>query len=388
METRTESGGKTREIPRVNFPETLARESASIRRRISGLADRRAGDVRAALDRERPTFDDYLSLLSPAAGGMLEEIATRAHDLTGKHFGKVINLYAPLYLSNECDNNCIYCGFSRRLPEKRVTLTISEVGEEADFLYRRGFRHVLLVSGEKRDRVTPDYLEAVTRKLHRSFSSIGLEIFPLETGEYRRLFEAGADSLTIYQEVYDRPRYRRFHPAGEKSDYRRRLLTPERAAEAGFYRISIGALLGLGPWLEEAALLGRHLAFLKNKFPWTHWAVSFPRLKSSAAGFQPPHPVSDRQLVQMVCALRIFMPSAGLALSTREPAGLRDNMIPLGITHMSAGSRTCPGGYALSEPGEEQFAVSDRRTVEEVAAAIRKHGYEPVRKDWDRGFIP
>lgn len=369
------------------FSVFLDRQRPALAARLARLGDCRPADVQAALECDKPGLDEYLALLSPAAETRLEEMARRAQALTRRFFGPVITLYAPLYLSNECDNNCVYCGFSRRLPEKRLTLEDAAVAREAEFLHQRGFRHVLLVSGEKRDRVTISWLEGVISRLHHRFDSIGLEIFPLEEAEYRRLFRAGADSLTIYQEVYDRDTYRRVHPAGAKADYDYRLLTPERAAAAGFFRVNIGALLGLGRWPDEAAMLGLHLRWLRKKFPWTQLAVSFPRLKESVAGFQPPHPVSDRRLVQLICALRILMPTAGMALSTREPARLRDNLIPLGVTQMSAESRTCPGGYTSREPGEEQFTVGDQRPLEEVTAAIRRHGYEPALKDWDRGFI-
>ncbi len=346
------------------------------------------GEVRAVLEKERSGFSDYLRLLSPAASELLEEVAARAHRLTVKHFGRTILLYTPLYLSNECDNNCVYCGFSRRLPEKRITLSAEEVRHEAEYLYQRGFRHLLLVSGEKRDRVTIGYLGEIIGLLHQRFSSLGLEIFPLRQSEYRELFRAGADGLTLYQEVYNPEIYKLVHPRGPKSDYRFRILAPERAARAGFYRVNIGVLLGLGRWKEEAVLLGLHAAYLKKRFWRTQVAVSFPRLKKSAAGFQPLNPVSDRMLVQMICALRIFLPTAPLVLSTRETASLRNNLLPLGITQLSAESRTSPGAYALSAGAEEQFEVSDQRRLAEVDRALRERGYEPVYKDWDRAFIP
>jgi 2-iminoacetate synthase len=289
-------------------------------------------------------------------------------------------------LCNECDNSCAYCGFSRQLKEKRVCLTPQEVEEESEVLYAKGFRHILLVSGEKRDKVSIPYLKEVIIRLHQKFESISLEIFPLEEKEYCQMVLAGADGLTLYQEVYNLTAYQRFHPSGPKSDYEARLLTPERAARAGFYRINIGVLLGLSAWLEEAALLGLHAAHLKKSFWRSQIAVSFPRLKSSAADFKPPYPVVDRQLVQMICALRIFQPSLGLVLSTREDQSLRDNLIHLGITQMSAESKTSPGGYSRETPAEEQFKVSDLRRVDEVTAAIHTKGYDPVFKDWDRGY--
>ena len=344
-------------------------------------------DVRRVLGKNRLTFDDYLILLSDQAGAMLEELAQKSRELTLKHFGRTILLYVPLYLSNECDNNCVYCGFSQKLPEKRVTLTVDQVLQEAEILYQKGFRHVLLVAGEKRDKVTQNYLKEVITRLHEKFESICLEIFPLTEEEYVDLYRAGADGVTLYQEVYDRSQYEKVHLNGPKSDYENRLLVPERAGRTGYYRINIGTLLGLNKWFNEAAWLGLHAAYLKKHFWKTQIAVSFPRLKVSAAKYVPSYPVSDQQLVQMICALRIFIPTLGLVLSTRENASLRDNLIPLGITQMSAESKTSPGGYALAENAEEQFKVTDTRNLGEIIAAINKKGYDSVRKDWDRVYL-
>lgn len=332
------------------------------------------------------SYKDYLELLQPVSDQKLEAMAQQARQLTLKHFGKTILLYIPLYLGNECDNHCVYCGFGRELTEPRVSLSVAEVLNEAGIIHNKGFRHLLLVSGEKRDKVTIPYLKEIISQLHGKFESISLEIFPLETDEYQELVKAGADGLTIYQEAYNKEIYNKVHTHGAKSDYNFRLLTPERAAQAGFYRINIGTLLGLGEWEEEAALLGWHAAYLKKKHWQSQISVSFPRLQPSAAGFQPLHPVSDRQLVQMICALRIYQPSLGLVLSTREKAGFRDNLIPLGITQMSAESRTSPGGYENKTKNEQQFEVADQRSLTEVVKAIKQQGYEPVLKDWDKAF--
>jgi 2-iminoacetate synthase len=354
---------------------------------ISLIKKATASEVRAVLAKGKLDFRDYLLLLSEAASELLEELAAKARELTLKYFGRTILLYAPLYLCNECDNNCAYCGFNQGLPEKRICLSTDEVLEEAEVLYKKGFRHILLVSGENRDKVTIDYLKEIVSRLHKKFESISLEIFPLEEWEYEKLFLAGADGLTIYQEVYNQKLYEQVHPKGPKSDFNFRLLTPERAARAAFYRINIGALLGLGRWEEQSALLGLHGAYLKKTFWRSQIAVSFPRLRASAANFKPPYPVSDRQLVQMICALRIFQPTLGLVLSTREGRDLRDNLIPLGITQMSAESKTSPGGYLNKVEAENQFEVADERSVGEVAAAIASKGYDPVFKDWDRAYL-
>jgi len=314
----------------------------------------------------------------------LESMAQKARELTLKHFGRTILLYVPLYLNNECDNQCVYCGFTNN--KQATMLSVKQVLAEAELLYQKGFRHILLVAGEKREKITIDYLKEVVSRLHEKFESISLEIFPLSEEEYRILFEAGVDGLTIYQETYNRELYKKYHPSGPKSDYDYRLATPERAGRAGFYRINIGALLGLAPWQEELQALAKHAAYLKKKFWRSQISISFPRLKNSNAKFQPPYPVSDRELVEMILRLRVLLPTVGLVMSTRESASLRDNLIQLGITQMSAESKTSPGGYSNCQ-AKEQFSVADSRSVEEVMAAISQKGYEPVFKDWDRAFI-
>ncbi|MBU1026682.1 MAG: 2-iminoacetate synthase ThiH [Candidatus Margulisbacteria bacterium] len=343
-------------------------------------------DVDAVLKKDRLCFNDYLVLLSDAASQKLEDLAQRARLLTLKHFGKTIQLYVPLYLSNECDNACVYCGFNHKAVGKRLFLSVPEVEKEAEILYQKGFRHILLLSGEKRDKVTLNYLKEVISLLHKRFDSVSLEVFPLSEAEYKQLAACGADGLTIYQEVYSPTIYNNVHPYGPKSDYEFRLDTPERAGKAGFYRLNIGALLGLAPWQEEMALLGLHAAYLKKTFWQSQIAVSFPRLTDTGVGFKAPYPVSDRQLIQMICALRIFQPTLGLVLSTREKAELRNNLIPLAITQMSAESKTSPGAYSGLE-AEQQFEISDKRSLQEIVKVIAQKGYEPVFKDWDRIFI-
>ena len=344
-------------------------------------------DVLGVLNKNRLSFRDYLTLLSDQAATMLEDLAKKSQALTLKHFGRTILLYVPLYLSNECDNNCVYCGFSQRIPEKRVTLSFDEVMADAEILYQKGFRHLLLVSGEKRDKVTLDYLKKVVSVLHKKFQSVALEIFPLNEDEYAELLRAGADCVTLYQEVYDRPVFKKVHLKGAKANYENRLAAPERVARAGYYKLNIGTLLGLNEWINEAAAVGLHANYLKKNYWKTQIAVSFPRLKSSVARFNPPHAVSDKELVQMLCALRIFIPTLGLVLSTRESAKLRDNLIPLGITQLSAESKTNPGGYRARVGSEEQFEVVDKRSLAQVAAKLKTSGYEPVYKDWDHTFI-
>ncbi len=348
---------------------------------------RTAADVVRALGSPNPSIEDFMSLVSPAAEPHLEEMAQRAHRLTEQRFGKVITLFAPLYLSNECTNPCVYCGFNVHHAVERLTLAPEDAAREAEHLRKLGFRHVLLVSGEAPQVVTEDYLQNVVRRLRPSFSSISIEIYPMTTEAYASLAAEGVDGLVIYQETYHESSYRTFHPAGRKRDFRWRLETPERGGAAGLRRIGIGALLGLDDWRIEATSLALHARYLLRRFWKSHVTISFPRLRPAAGGFQPPQPVTDRHLVQMLTALRLFLPDVGFTLSTRESASLRDHLIPLGITMMSAGSRTEPGGYAQETAAGAQFEVADDRTPAAVADVIRRKGYDPVWKDWDPVFM-
>lgn len=349
-------------------------------------------DVRRIL-RERASgsgvsLESVPALVSEAAGKFLEDMAGLARGVTAKRFGRVVQLYAPLYLSNHCRNACLYCGFNTENRVARRTLSLDEVMEEARHLHGQGIHQILLVSGDCPEQVPEAFLAECASRLKRIFPSVAIEVYPLEEAGYRSLCQAGVDGLAIYQETYSREVYRRMHPAGPKSDFDFRLAAPERGGAAGFRQLGIGALLGLDDWRLEACLLAHHAAYLMKHFWRSQVSISFPRLRPAAGGFQPPHPVSDRQLAQMICALRLALPDAGLVISTRESPQFRDNMAGIGVTRMSAGSRTSPGGY-LDEQGpaaEEQFSVHDGRSVAEVAAAIRNRGYETVWKDWDRGF--
>ncbi len=328
------------------------------------------------------------ALVSPAASGLLELMAVVAKRTTARRFGRTIQFYAPLYVSNHCRNSCVYCGFNAGNRVPRRTLTLGEVEEEGRRLHGRGIHQILLVSGECPCEVPPAFLAECARLLKPLFPSVAVEVYPMSEDDYRDLFLAGVDGLAIYQETYDRGTYRWAHPAGPKSDFEYRLGAPERGGAAGFRQLGIGALLGLDDWRTEACVLAQHAAFLSRHFWRSHVSVSFPRLRPAAGGFQPPRPVSDRELVQMICALRIALPDVGLVLSTREAPSFRDSMVGVGVTRISAGSRTSPGGYLDEQgvPAEEQFSVHDGRPVAEVAAAVKAKGYDPVWKDWDAGF--
>jgi 2-iminoacetate synthase len=329
------------------------------------------------------TLMDFAALLSPAASDRLEELAQASRGLTLARFGRTMHMYAPLYLSNECLTTCAYCGFARELPIARKTLSPEETLEEARELLRRGFRSILLLTGEHQRLTGVEFLEERIRLLAGEVPSISIEVQVWSEDEYRRLAEAGCDGVVIYQETYHPETYRRVHLAGKKRQYEWRLLGPERAARAGMRRVGIGALLGLhDDWRYEAIATAAHARFLMKRYWRTQVTVSVPRLRPSAAGYQPQDPVADRDLVQLVCALRLLLPDAGLVISAREAPAFRDGLFRIGITHTSAGSHTEPGGYTKPKEATEQFDVADLRSPAEVAGRLRELGYEPVWEDW------
>ncbi len=320
------------------------------------------------------------ALLAPGAD--LEALATRAREVTLQRFGRAVRLFAPLYVSNACLSSCTYCGFSKGLDVARRTLTVPQVVEEAEALVQQGFRHILLVSGEHRIEVSADYLVSCVEALRGFVPSIAIETQTWSDDTYARLVEAGLEGVVHYQETYDRERYAETHVAGWKRDFDRRLASTERAAEAGVRRLGIGALLGLSAdWRADVATVAEHAVWLQRHYWRTEVTVSLPRIKPSASGFQPLVPVSDADYVQALSALRIVAPEAGIVLSTREPAVLRDGLVRIAVTHMSAGSSTEPGGYLHPGEAQEQFAISDERSPAEVAAMLRVAGYDPVWKD-------
>lgn len=306
---------------------------------------------------------------------------------TLKYFGRAIQLYAPLYVSNECVNGCTYCGFNSKNKIKRITLTLEQVLKEADYLKSQGFQHILILSGESREKAPVGYLKEIISRLKTIFVSVAIEVYPLSTEEYRELAKSGADGLTIYQETYHLPTYRAVHPIGPKRDYQWRLNAAERAAAAGIRKIGLGVLLGLYDWRYEIARLTEHLRFLLKKHWRTQFQLSFPRINPAETDFKIKHPVSDQELVQIICRLRLLFPQIGFVLSTRERADFRNRVFPLGITSMSAGSKTFPGGYSLGTKCGKQFETADSRSVAEVIKSIEAAGYEPVFKDWEREFL-
>jgi len=349
----------------------------------------------------------FEQLIAPKSAAELESMAQTSRALTLRNFGRTMRLFAPLYLSNECINNCRYCGFSRDNPILRVTLSVEEVIAEADYLLDAGFRQILLVAGEHPKFVGGEYLIECVRALAPTFPSISIEIGPMKTDAYIPIVRAGAEGLVVYQETYQRGVYADLHTAGPKRDFDYRLDSPERGYAAGFRRLGIGALLGLWRWQDEAIALAAHVEYLLQRCWQAQITVSLPRLRPAAGGFRPRFSISDRELAQLICALRISFPQIGIVLSTRERPALRDALVSLGVTMMSAGSHTEPGGYTRRglehlhrtvrgriippefQDGEDelatgQFEISDDRPPERVAAALRARGLEPVWKDWEQ----
>ncbi|MGQ0521251.1 MAG: 2-iminoacetate synthase ThiH [Actinomycetota bacterium] len=368
--------------PGTAAADLLATDLASLRAVAEGAG---AGRVDAALRAARPTPADFAALLSPAAGERLEDLAARARAVTLRRFGRTIHLFAPLYLSNECVSVCTYCGFSAGNQIARRTLSVDEVVGEARELAARGFRHVLLVAGEHARIVSKDHLVACAEALAPLVPSLSVEVQVWDTATYRRLVAAGCDGLVVYQETYDRALYGEVHRKGKKRNYDWRLAAPDRGAEAGMRRLGIGALLGLHPdWRTEALAVAAHARALVRRWWRCEVTVSLPRLRPAAGDVTPAHPVDDRSFVQLLCALRLLLPDVGLVLSTREEPALRDALLGVGVTHLSAGSSTEPGGYASPDGAEPQFEVADHRGPAEVAAVVRAAGFDPVWKDWER----
>jgi 2-iminoacetate synthase len=341
-------------------------------------------DIERILEKDKLGELDFLALLSEQAARYLEPMAQKARQLTIQYFGRTIQLYIPLYISNYCTNECIYCGFNRSNAIDRRKLSLREIEIEAKAIAQSGMQHILLLAGEAK-AVTPlDYLEEAVKILSKYFASVAIEIFPMDEPEYRCLKQAGVDGLTLYQEVYDEKIYSRVHLHGKKTDYRYRLDAPERGARAGFRSVNIGPLLGLGENRSEIFLAGLHAKYLDDRFLETEIGLSLPRFNPAEGAFTPEDVVDDRGFVQFLTALRLFLPRCGIAISTRERAAFRDRLMHLGPTRFSAGSCTGVGGYAENgKKGTSQFEITDERSVDEVVAAIRAQGYQPVYKDWD-----
>jgi 2-iminoacetate synthase len=354
------------------------------------LGEITSSEVEWAISRKPGYYvlDRLLILISPAAENYLEQMAQIAHQVTLQRFGRTVRLYAPLYLSNFCVNGCVYCGFNKSHQYPRIRLTIEQAIAEAEIIAKEGFRDLLLVSGEDKEFVSVDYLSELAGKLRGKFSSLSIEIYQMATDQYAKLFTSGIEGVTLYQETYDRDTYRKYHPAGPKADYDYRLSAPDSYAGAGMREIGIGVLLSLADWRLETLALAEHAHYLMKRYWQSRVSFSFPRLRPAKDVDRTQfNLLSDKNLVQMILALRLCFADAGMTISTREPAYLRDHLVTLGITRMSAGSKTNPGGYSKTAGSVEQFEIDDSRTPAQIADMLKFQGLEPVWKDWDAGFL-
>ncbi len=339
-------------------------------------------DILKIIKKDRLTERDYLTLLSPKAEKHLEEMAQRAHQITVQHFGKTILLYTPLYLSNYCTNQCVYCGFNENHAITRKQLTFEEVEQEAKAIAKTGLKHLIILTGDAKNIASVEYIQQCVQVLTKYFTSVAIEVYALEQDEYKKLIDAGVDAMTIYQETYNEELYKELHLKGPKRDYRYRLDAPERACRASMRAVNIGALLGLDDWRKEFFLTGLHAHYLQDYYLDSEISISLPRMRPQVGNFQPNAIITDKNLVQMMVAFRLFMPRAGITVSTREDQIFRDNIIRLGVTKMSAGSITAVGGHAETEESTGQFDISDERNVPQMREAILDLGYQPVFKDW------
>ncbi|WP_333898023.1 2-iminoacetate synthase ThiH [Mixta calida] len=343
-----------------------------------------AADVRQALNKSRLNREDLMALLSPAAADFLEPLAQKAQRLTRQRFGNTVSFYVPLYLSNLCANDCTYCGFSMSNRIKRKTLNAEEIERECLAIRKMGFDHLLLVTGEHQTKVGIDYFHQHIPAIRKHFSSLMMEVQPLSEAEYVGLKQIGLDGVLVYQETYHPRVYQQHHLKGNKQDFFFRLETPDRLGRAGIDKIGLGALIGLSDsWRTDCFMLAEHLLWLQQTWWQSRYSISFPRLRPCAGGIEPASLMSEAQLVQTICAFRLFAPEVELSLSTRESPNFRDRVVPLAINSVSAFSKTQPGGYADPQPELEQFSPDDHRTPQEVAAALTQAGLQPVWKDWD-----
>lgn len=346
------------------------------------IYSKNALDVKVALGKTKRDLEDFKALISPAAAPFLEEMAQKSQQITQKRFGKTIQMYIPMYLSNECENICTYCGFSLDLKIPRKTLSDEEILEEVKIIKSYGYDHVLLVTGESHN-VSVAYFKNAIRLIKPYFSTISIEVQPLKEEEYEALIAEGVHTVLVYQETYHKDEYKKHHPKGKKSNFDYRVETHDRLGKAGIHKMGLGVLIGLEDWRTDSFFCASHLNYLEKTYWKTKYTLSFPRLRPNAGGVPLKTEMTDRQLVQLICAYRLFNEEVELSMSTRESAQFRNNIIKLGVTSISADSKTDPGGYAHPEENLEQFEIDDKRSTEAFLNIIKSQGYEPVFKDWD-----
>jgi 2-iminoacetate synthase len=349
----------------------------------NSIYSKTAFDVEHALNSTKRNLENFKALISPAAEPYLEQMAQLSHALTQKRFGKTIQMYIPMYLSNECQNICTYCGFSLDINIARKTLSDSEIIEEAKIIKSYGYDHILIVTGEANKTVGVPYFKNAIQLLKPYFSHIAIEVQPLEQNEYEELIEEGLNTVLVYQETYRKEDYKKHHPKGKKSNFEYRLATHDRLGKAGIHKMGLGVLIGLEDWRTDSFFCALHLDYLEKTYWQTKYSISFPRLRPCANGIDLKSVMTDKQLVQLICAYRIFNEEIEISMSTRESEQFRDNIIKLGITSISADSKTDPGGYANPKVNLEQFEIDDKRPTAEFTKMIQAKGYEPVFKDWD-----
>ncbi|GGO67643.1 2-iminoacetate synthase ThiH [Bowmanella pacifica] len=343
-------------------------------------------DVRRALSKSKRDLQDFMALISPAGDAFLEEMAQQSYRLTRQRFGNTLQFYIPLYLSNLCANDCTYCGFSMSNKLKRKTLSLDEIEAECLAIKAMGFDSLLLVTGEHETKVGMDYFRQALPIIKRHFSYLTMEVQPLAEAEYRELCQLGLDAVLVYQETYRRRTYAKHHLKGKKMDFDWRLDTPERLGRAGIDKMGLGVLIGLDDWRTDSFFAALHLKYLQKTYWRSRYSLSFPRLRPCSGGLVDKTQMSDRQLVQLICAYRLLDGEVELSLSTRESAQFRDKLFPIGITSLSAGSSTQPGGYAQANQALEQFEIDDSRAPQDVAVAVQNAGMQPVWKDWEKGY--
>ena len=346
-----------------------------------------SADVEAALSRPVATVRDFMALISPAAAPYIEQMAALSRRYTLERFGKTISMYIPMYVSNACTNHCVYCGFNHHNPLQRVTLTLEQVENECKAIRRLGpFENLLIVSGEFPTLNGVDYLEKVLKVARPYFNNLTIEVMPMKQRDYERLTHSGLNGVVCFQETYNEANYRNYHPRGMKSIFEWRVNGFDRMGAAGVHKIGMGVLIGLEDWRTDVTMMARHLRYLRKNYWRTRFSINFPRMCPAEGGYTPSVIMSDRELAQLTFAFRIFDHDVDISYSTRENPTFRDNMMKLGVTSMSAGSKTEPGGYYSTPDALEQFEVSDSRTPAQVTEEIRALGYEAVWKDWDKIF--
>ncbi len=349
---------------------------------LSDIFHKTEHDVQKALSASNRTIEDFKALISPAAKPFLEQMAQLSYQITKKRFGNTIQMYAPMYLSNECQNICTYCGFSMTNKIPRRTLSDEEILQEVDFLKSRGYDHILLVTGEANRTVGVDYINNAIRLIRSKFANITIEVQPMDQIDYELLIDSGLYAVLVYQETYHKNEYKKHHPKGRKSNFDYRLDTPDRLGKAGIHKIGLGALFGLEDWRADSFFTALHLQYLQKTYWKTKYSISFPRLRPHSGGLEPKVEMTDSDLVQLICAFRLLDEDVELSMSTRESEVFRENIVNLGITSISAESKTNPGGYAVEPQSLEQFEISDERSTEEVVTMLKSKGLEVVWKDW------